>query len=488
MLIVPALCFGTGVSAAAALKTTPVSQEAVAWEGIKSPLLRAAQFELLMRRPVAAITRLLADQSQGYFARHPAQARLVLGGIYLAYGAHYKAESIFQGLTIAEQPQGLRDMARYQLARLQFQRGQPDEALDSLGRIDGELPAKMQQERMLLSSLLFLQDDQFDEAEDNLRSMEHQAQRDDSDATSTWAAYGRFNLGVTLFRQGREQEGRKLLEAVGKMPADNSEIRALRDKANLTLAFSYLGLNEPDAAQKYFAKTRLEGPLSNKALLGLGRAYAARGEYKKALTPWMQLTKRDASDPSVQDGLLAVPFAFGKLEALKQSLGYYQSALNVYQQEMKQVHTAEAAVNNRALLDSLVRGVSSEALKQRWFLADLSDVPGARYLWPLFSTHEFQETLKNYTRIYRSRDTLTHWSARLGSGDIDPQLRRSLQDRIDALEKKLSTTQQRLGTHLTQLALMELNRRKQRLVSYAAEVRFSMAQIYDYAAKRWGGE
>ena len=46
----------------------------------------------------------------------------------------------------------------------------------------------------------------------------------------------------------------------------------------------------------------------------------------------------------------------------------------------------------------------------------------------------------------------------------------------------------RLQEHLKLLALEELDKRKQRLLGYAGEARFSMAQIYDYAAKRWGGD
>jgi hypothetical protein len=36
------------------------------------------------------------------------------------------------------------------------------------------------------------------------------------------------------------------------------------------------------------------------------------------------------------------------------------------------------------------------------------------------------------------------------------------------------------------MAFEELEQRKQRLVQYFNEARFSVAQIYDYAAKRWG--
>jgi len=465
-----------------------VERGVVAWDGIQDPRLRAAQFELLMGRPAAAISRVLADRARGRIAGPPAQARLVLAGMYLANDAHYQAAETFYLMADMGQPRAVRDLAWFQLARAQFRHGLPDEALRSLAQVEGELPPPQERERLLLSSLLLLQDERLDEAAQRLSRL--QALSGDDGPASPWATYGRFNLGVALFRRGREQQGRAMLEAVGRLPGDSAEIQALRDKANLTLAFSYLAQQQPEVAQRYFNVTRLHGPLSNKALLGLGRAHAARGDYKKALVPWMQLVGRDASDPSVLDGLLAVPYAFGKLEALKQSLEYYQSALQAYREEMQRVRAVEAEVSSGALVEGLAARMAGEADDGgHRDLTDLSGVPGARHLWPLISTHEFREILENYVRVGRALDETARWNTQLAANaSLAPGRRADLQARIAALKDRLTTTRQRLGDHMTRLASAELNRRKQRLVGYAGEARFSMAQIYDYAAKRWGGE
>src|SRR2546427_6129915 len=47
-------------------------------------------------------------------------------------------------------------------------------------------------------------------------------------------------------------------------------------------------------------RSRLNGPYSNKALLGIGWADAALGDYQGALTPWMELRSRDVLDAAVQ--------------------------------------------------------------------------------------------------------------------------------------------------------------------------------------------
>jgi len=359
--------------------------------------------------------------------------------------------------------------------------------LATLGRISADLPSQPQQERLLLTAMLLMQKQQFKEAVVYLRQLGQKSLVQQLSEKSVWATYGRFNLGVSLFRQGAEKEGIDLLTELGEDAVETEESRALRDKANLTLAYHYLKNNDPVKAQTYFVKTRLQGPMSNKALLGLGRAYSAKQLHKKSLVPWLKLVKQNPSDPSVQDGLLAVPFAFGKLDAYKQALAYYQQALASFKKEMEHVREAEAAVNSGILVDQLARVVGNQAESERWTLGELPNSPGGRYLWQLFATHEFQETLKNYARLRLSMGKLEEWSSEIDENQgLAPQHRQKLMKKVASLQGKVIGMVEDLQSHLKVLALEVLDSRKQRLVGYAGEARFSMAQIYDYAAKRWG--
>ncbi len=459
----------------------------IAWEHVENPHVRAAQYDGLMGDPFAAITQLLADQKQGRVSSRSAQVQLVLGGLYLNYGSHHKAAELFRTLAQSNQLQDVRNLAWYNLARVQYQRGQGSAALKSLQRVVGDLPDEAQQERLLLSSMLLMEQKRYDEAVVNLKQLGKKSLVQQLSEKSVWATYGRFNLGVALFQQGHEQEGRKMLEELGAMSVADEEGQSLRDKANLTLAYDYLSKQEPEKAQQYFLKTRLQGPMSSKALLGLGRVYSAREQHKKSLVPWLKLIKRDASDPSVQDALLAVPFAFGKLNAYKQALQYYQDALASYKKELEQVNKAKDAVNNEVLVDSLVRTMSSQSKDEQWLVSRLPDTPGGRYLWQLFATHEFQESLKNYAHVRLSMGKLEQWSSEIDdANDMAPSQKRAMAKRISKLQSRLVGLVNQLREHLKALSLKELENRKQRLVGYAADARFSMAQLYDYAAKRWG--
>ena len=467
----------------------PASAEPVSWANLQDPQVRIAQYSLQTDNAFDALSQLLADQALERIKVQPQQADLVLGGLYLANGAHHKAAEIFKSLGESDQPVAIRNLAWYQLAQLQYQRGLQDDALEALDHIEGDLKGADQQGRLLLEAMLQMRYEQYGAAEIKLQQLHKASLSRRSGEANLWPTYGRFNLGVALYRQGKSKEAIKILTDLGAMEVSNEEDRTLRDKANLTLAYYYLGKDDVEQAEQYFNKTRLDGALSNKALLGLGRAHVIKEDYKKALVPWLELIKRDASDTAVQDGLLAVPFAFGKLNALKQALEHYQQALTIYKQEMERVQEAETLVNNGNFLAELERKVSAQQPEARWRVADLPVNPGSRYLWPLLSSHEFQQGLNNYAQLNTAKQRVAQWTAYLAQAkDIPARKRQAFEERIRRLTEQLTAMEARVQGHLQDLSLKELQKRKQRLVGYAGEARFSMAQIYDYAAKRWGNE
>lgn len=81
-----------------------------------------------------------------------------------------------------------------------------------------------------------------------------------------------YNLGIALMRSGRVEQGRGVLDRLGQFPAVGEAALALRDKANLTLGWSFLRDAQGATARPILERVRLEGPSSSRALLGLGWA------------------------------------------------------------------------------------------------------------------------------------------------------------------------------------------------------------------------
>ena len=120
---------------------------------------------------------------------------------------------------------------------------------------------------------------------------------------------------MALVRQNQLERADAILTGVGTLDSDRSELLALRDKANLALGFAFLQAQQPEKARAALQRVRLNGPQSNKALLGLGWADTALGRYRDSLTPWMELRSRNLLDSAVQESYLAVPYALAKLDA-----------------------------------------------------------------------------------------------------------------------------------------------------------------------------
>ncbi len=354
----------------------------------------------------SALTRLMAAQRLARVPHHAEEAELLRGGMLLSYGLHQEAGRIFQALIDAGAPPSVRDRAWFYLAKIRHQRGYADEAEDAIARVHGPLPGDLEDERLVLHAVLLLRRQQYPQAIAMLRK---------TSSRSGWAAYGRYNLGVALIQAGERDAGVELLDEIGRDRARGEELTALRDKANVALAYTFLQSDAPARAEPYLERVRLNGLLSTKALLGLGWTHAALNEYERALVPWIELTDRSMADTAVQESLLAVPFALGKLGAYRQSLARYERALDAYTREIARLDEAIAAIRRGALVENLLRDNPGEESGWFWRVRQPPDTPEGRYLTELLASHDFQEGLKNYRDLGFLLRNLNTWAQSIGT-------------------------------------------------------------------------
>jgi hypothetical protein len=388
----------------AALAVSAVAARADERHEVQNPHFGQVLFEFYQNHYFSALTRLMTEQHFDRLAPHAEEAELLRGGILLSYGVHEEAGRIFERLIARGAGPATRDRAWFYLAKIRYQRGYVEQAEDAIRRVEGTLPGELEEERRLLQANLLMQRQQYQKAVDALQRLPPR---------SDWAAYGRFNLGVALIRLGRRDAGVQLLDELGRTQAPNEELAALKDKANVALAYALLQDNQPARAKTYLERVRLEGLLSNKALLGLGWADAALDNYERALVPWVELAHRNAVDAAVQESLLAVPYAFGKLEAYKQSLDGYNAALATYARESKRLDEAIAAIREGKLVSNILRANPADEAGWFWRMQNPPEVPEARYLTQLLASHDFQEALKNYRDLRFLEENLARWSSRI---------------------------------------------------------------------------
>jgi TolA-binding protein len=348
-----------------------------------------------------AITRLNAYDHWGLMPHHTAESQLLLGGLYLSLGLHNEAGVRFEKLLTPDVPVGVRNRAWFYLAQVWYARGYLDRTEQALRQVQGKLPAQLEAQRTHLLANVLLRQGRFDEAVQLLK---------DWRGSPDWVAYAQFNLGVALVREGKVDEADAILASVGELGTAQPEMLALRDRANLALGFAYLQANKPDKALPILQRVRLNGPYSNKALLGVGWAQAALGDYKGALVPWLTLRGRNLLDAAVQESYLAVPYAYAKLNANAQAADNYEDALRSFALEGQNLDESVQRIRDGKMLDALLTGDQDTRYGWFWQLQSLPAAPESRYLYPLLADHDFQEGLKNFRDLGYMGHTLERWS------------------------------------------------------------------------------
>ena len=347
-----------------------------------------------------AIVRLLAAKEQGQLEQHAAQAELLKGGLYLSYGHHLEAAEIFERLLADNGNPEIRDRTWFFLAKIWRQRGYLDKAQRALDNIGDELPEHIGREATMLQAQLLIDGGRYDEAIALLK---------DWKGKTEWSRYAQFNLGVALVRSGRIDEAKKILEELGDLDPWNEELTSLRDKANLALGYALLQSGQPHAAKLPLQRVRLEGPFSNKALLGVGWADAELDRYQRALVPWMELRGRDLLDPAVQESMLAIPYALAQLDSNSQAADYYVNAVEAFYEESNRIDRTISDIESGRFFDEFVTDEPLDSTGWYWRMEALPEGPQARYLFHLLATHEFQEGLKNYRDLNYLWKNLDRW-------------------------------------------------------------------------------
>ena len=347
-----------------------------------------------------AIVRLLAAQKQTQVENHLDESELLLGGLYLSYGHHKRAAEIFEKLLADNVESAIRNRTWFFLAKIWKQRGYLAEAQNALNNIDEELPEEFEAERHMLQAQLHIDNSKHDQA---ISVLQDWPRRD------AWSNYAKFNLGVAMVRSGQVNAAASILDELGEMNPQGEEMSSLRDKANLALGYAYLRYEQPQAARLPLSRVRLEGPFSNKALLGMGWADAETNNYRRALVPWMELRDRDLLDSAVQESMLAVPYALAELDSLRQAADHYVDAIEAFREEAGRIDAVIEKIQSGELMTEFAAGGEESTTGWHWKLTELPEGPESRYLYHLLATNKFQEGLKNFRDLHYLWQNLDEW-------------------------------------------------------------------------------
>jgi predicted negative regulator of RcsB-dependent stress response len=347
-----------------------------------------------------AITHLMVAREENLLQHHGKESELLLGGLQLSYGMLNQAEAQFHRLLDTDTDSALHDRVWYYLTKINYQRGHYQKAYGTLQDIGKPRDKALAAELALLSANINMELGNNTEAAETLQKAR---------APEGWKEYLEINRGIALMRAGEIEQGRQVLDKLGKQSAGTEELRALRDRANLGLGYQLLRAGNPELAREYLNRVRLQGPFVQAALLGAGWADAELGNYESALTPWMNLVNVGGHQPAAQEAHLAVPYALAQMGDGKRAVDFYEQALTYYDNEQQQIEQAIDAARSGsliALLSQADTGTSGGWLHDN---PTLKGVPSGRYLVDVLSGNNFQESLKDYRDLGYLSKLLNQW-------------------------------------------------------------------------------
>ncbi len=352
---------------------------------------------------------------------HINYARFAVGDFELAYRMHQRAGRAITAVIEGNVEEPVRNEAIYRLAKIYFQKDQPMNALYAVERISGEVPENIRDDLEFLKAQIYMANGRFRDAADILMNIQN---------SESLEGFTTYNLGIALLKEGDEQEGRKYLDQTGLLDTDNTLTLAIKDKANMALGDMLMEEGSFDNAKLVLDRVRLVGPLSNRALLGSGWSDAKQDNFKRAIVPWSMLVQGQITDSSVQEGLLALPYAYGKLNVYSKAALLYNDALNKFSAEIGRLESSIKSIREGNFLKALVR----EEIKQdaNWVvkLRSLPGTPETYYLLDLMASHDFQESLKNYLDLEQLRKKLDAWQTDLAAFEDIIEQRRAYYEPI----------------------------------------------------------
>ncbi|MFZ5756435.1 MAG: tetratricopeptide repeat protein [Pseudomonadota bacterium] len=361
-----------------------------------------------------AISRLLVARERGELKRQAAEGELLAGSLYVQYGMPAAAQDIFSTLLKQDDRSPQVQRIWLALAELNYRRDRFPEALAIIEQKFGKPAAgetgKAKDEpeypeaavMLAVKSLMRMQ-----------RYQEAVAWLGASVSDLPEGRYLRFNIAAALIGNGDTEGGAKLLEDLLAAPAEDEEMRALRDRVALALASTRLMQERPVDAFSAISAAQLQGPYSNEAMLVYGISAMRAGSPTGALRALLPLSKRSSHDQAVQEGLIALARAYELAGDDRHAHTAYRDALRTLQGELDWLQEQEKSLEDGRWFRALETRASDIALRDdRAGLSD-ADVLGMPLHYRMFAGNRFVLTFTQYVEVSRLARLSVDWQQRI---------------------------------------------------------------------------
>jgi hypothetical protein len=350
---------------------------------------------------------------------HIGEAEFSVGDFELYYRMHLRAGRAIKAVLEGAVDDAVRNEAAYRLARIHFQKDQAADALVALDRISGKVPVAIRDDVEFLRANVYMALGRPAEAAAVLKRLQ---------GAQSLTGFAAYNLGIAMLQEGHEQDAIAQLDRAGQLSVKDTGPLAIRDKSNMLLGKLALESTDFARAQQFFDRVRIDGPFSNQALLSAGWADVSAQNFERAVVPWSILAKREVTDAAVQESLLALPYAYSKLNVHGRAAVLYGDALKSFGEELTKVDASIKSIAEGRFLKALVREEIQQDKGWAIRLRTLPDAPETFYLMQLMASNDFQTALQNYLDLEELRKKMAGWQKSLDAYEDMIRLRKQNYD------------------------------------------------------------
>lgn len=408
-------------------------------------------FDFYQNRAFSALIHTLVSRHKQALPNNAAHVDVLSGPLYLRYGMLQEAERLFTDLLATTTSQERQHQIWFILAEIYYKKSQYQKSL-SLMSEHIDYPSESLADKMeLLAALNHLMLNNNERALNHLNNIQDVAQ---------WGPYSLFNTAITYARLDQPEQAEHYFMRILRLTSDDPLLPVVKERAFLALGKQYLTYERWPEARRAFENIRLQSPVANHALLGLGWAYANSDDPMGALAPWLELRDRHQADPAVQEAYLNVPYVYEKLGALQSALNGYREAEQHFVLAHGMIEQTRAQVASDDWISALTPAdplAHNPMSPVEAFALPLSDA--SHYFYRFFASHRFNESYRRYRDLQNLWQNLADWRDRLPVysemaannqqhlAGIAPFAAQTL-DNAQALQAHSRTTLNRLNTQL----------------------------------------
>ena len=499
-----------GISALAVTSAIAAEEALHEFGEIKDPYLGEALFYYYQEDFFMALSQSMVALDSDRLRHNRVQGKQLLGELLLAYGLHGSAEDVLLGLDKDNRTADVQDHAWLDLATASYKRGLFVDANKALRQIGNKLSKEGQERRLALQGALLMARRDYEDAAAVFRKLS---------GSSEWGTYGTYNLGMALLNAGQVERGVRELDKVGSRNYTSTEMRSLKDQANLALGFLSLRAKDPSEAKRYLERIRLDSAHANRALLGVGWAHMMERNFESALVPLLELYGRSSGDPAVMEANLAVPYAYAQLGSNAQAISEYEKAIAAYEGQLSQLAASTKRFADRRLL---LRVLGEGVVNSPGWTNAVEEWPHsaeARVMVRVLADPWFHATVRNHRDLMALRDKLKSWAAVVevyeemllqrqqrgttadnGAGEADKtrsssmrRLQLKSQQMADINISKVSDIKVRTAalkplldqaiadheSYVHKLTVSEIEKEQKHIERFLTQARLGLAQLYD---------